>query len=61
MSDGLPLGLGVETSAHVEVRWPSGLEEKSNAVAADQLVVIKEGTGVLAGAGWSKGVSAYPR
>ena len=50
----LHFGLGVETSAHIEVRWPSGLEEKFKAVAADQLVVIKEGTGVLAGAGWSK-------
>jgi hypothetical protein len=50
----LHFGLGVETSAHIEVWWPSGLEEKFKAVAADQLVVIKEGTGVPAGSGWSK-------
>ena len=50
----LHFGLGAETSAHIEVWWPSGLEEKFKAVAADQLVLIKEGIGVLAGAGWSK-------
>ena len=50
----LHFGLGVETSAHVEVRWPTGLEEKFKAVAADQLVVIKEGTGVLPGVGWTR-------
>ncbi len=50
----LHFGLGDETSAGIEIRWPSGLQEKFKAVAADQLVVIKEGAGVLAGAGWSR-------
>ena len=50
----LHFGLGAETTADIEIRWPSGLQEKFKAVAADQLVVIKEGTGVLAGAGWSR-------
>jgi hypothetical protein len=50
----LHFGLGDETSADIEIRWPSGLQEKFKAVAADQLVVIKEGAGVLAGAGWSR-------
>jgi enediyne biosynthesis protein E4 len=50
----LHFGLGDETSADIEIRWPSGLQEKFKAVAADQMVVIKEGTGVLNGAGWSR-------
>jgi hypothetical protein len=50
----LHFGLGDETSADIEIRWPSGLQEKFKAVAADQLVVVKEGAGVLAGAGWSR-------
>ena len=50
----LHFGLGDETSTDIEIRWPSGLQEKFKAVAADQLVVIKEGAGVLAGAGWSR-------
>ena len=50
----LHFGLGAETTADIEIRWPSGLQEKFKAVTADQLVVIKEGAGVLPGAGWSR-------
>jgi hypothetical protein len=50
----LHFGLGAETSADVEIRWPSGLQESLKTVGADQLIVIKEGTGVVAGAGWSR-------
>jgi len=50
----LHFGLGAETSADVEIRWPSGLQEKLKAVGADQLAVIKEGAGIQDGAGWSK-------
>jgi hypothetical protein len=50
----LHFGLGPETIADIDIRWPSGLQEKLKAVPADQLIVIKEGTGIVAGAGWSK-------
>jgi enediyne biosynthesis protein E4 len=50
----LHFGLGAEKVADIEVRWPSGLQEKFKAVAADQLIVLKEGSGIVAGAGWSK-------
>ncbi len=43
----LHFGLGQETAADLEIRWPSGKEEKVPAVAADQLVVIREGTGIV--------------
>jgi hypothetical protein len=40
--------------ADIEIRWPSGRQEKLKAVAADQFITVKEGTGIVAGAGWSK-------
>ena len=43
----LHFGLGVEKTASLEIRWPSGAEEKFADVAADQLVVIQEGKGVV--------------
>jgi len=50
----LHFGLGAETSADIEIRWPSGLQEKFKGIAADQLIVIKEGAGFIPGKGWSK-------
>ncbi|HMD38607.1 MAG TPA: CRTAC1 family protein [Candidatus Acidoferrum sp.] len=41
----LHFGLGAETSADLEIRWPSGLRETVKGVKANQIVVIKEGTG----------------
>ena len=43
----LHFGLGAEKTASLEVRWPSGAEEKFADVAADHLVVIQEGKGVI--------------
>ncbi|MEO8592795.1 MAG: CRTAC1 family protein [Candidatus Solibacter sp.] len=43
----LHYGLGAETKAEVQIRWPSGGEEKVNDVSADQLVVIREGEGIV--------------
>ena len=39
----LHFGLGPETAAEVEIRWPSGLREKFANVAVDQILVLKEG------------------
>ncbi|MGA8271015.1 MAG: ASPIC/UnbV domain-containing protein, partial [Candidatus Sulfotelmatobacter sp.] len=50
----LHFGLGPEKVADVEIRWPSGLQEKFKAVAADQLIVIKESSGMVPGAGWAR-------
>jgi enediyne biosynthesis protein E4 len=41
----LHFGLGAETSADLEIRWPSGLREKLKGVPANQIVVVKEGAG----------------
>jgi enediyne biosynthesis protein E4 len=43
----LHFGLGQETVASLEIRWPNGKEEKVADVAADQLVVIREGSGIV--------------
>jgi hypothetical protein len=43
----LHFGLGAETQASLEIRWPNGKEEKVPGVAADQLVVIREGSGIV--------------
>jgi hypothetical protein len=43
----LHFGLGDAVSASLEVRWPSGLRENIGAVAADRLVTIREGAGVI--------------
>ncbi len=43
----LHFGLGAEKTASLEIRWPSGAEEKFTDVAADHLVVIQEGKGVI--------------
>ena len=50
----LHFGLGAEKTADVEIRWPSGLKESLKAVAGNQLIVVKEGAGIVPGAGWSK-------
>jgi hypothetical protein len=43
----LHFGLGSETRASLEIRWPNGNEEKVSDVGADQLVVIREGAGIV--------------
>ena len=50
----LHFGLAAEKTADIEIRWPSGLQEKFKAVAADQLLTFKEGAGIVPGAGWYK-------
>jgi enediyne biosynthesis protein E4 len=42
----LHFGLGKAATADVEVRWPLGKVEKISGVAADQLVFLKEGSGM---------------
>jgi hypothetical protein len=43
----LHFGLGASTSADLTIRWPSGATEKVPGVEADQLVVVREGAGIL--------------
>src|SRR3954471_639973 len=50
----LHFGLGAATTADVEIFWPSGIHQNFKAVPANQLAVIKEEAGIVAGAGWTK-------
>jgi len=43
----LHFGLGPATSARLEILWPNGNRESIENVAADQLVLIKEGSGIV--------------
>jgi enediyne biosynthesis protein E4 len=43
----LHFGLGEATAADLTIRWPTGATEKVAAVEADQLVVVKEGSGIV--------------
>jgi enediyne biosynthesis protein E4 len=43
----LHFGLGPATTADLTIRWPTGATEEIPRVAADQLVVIREGAGIL--------------
>ena len=43
----LHFGLGAASAAELSVRWPRGAVENIGAVDADQLVVIREGAGII--------------
>jgi enediyne biosynthesis protein E4 len=43
----LHFGLGAAATADLEIRWPSGAKEFLAKVAADNLVVVKEGSGII--------------
>ena len=43
----LHFGLGAASSADLTIRWPNGATESVPQVAADQLVIIREGAGIV--------------
>ena len=43
----LHFGLGSAATADLEIQWPNGGRESIADVAADQLVVIREGSGIV--------------
>ena len=43
----LHFGLGAETSASLDVRWPNGAKQSFPNVPANHLVLIREGTGIV--------------
>ena len=45
----LHFGLGKETQVDIEVHWPSGASDNFAKVKADQLVTIREGSGIVKG------------
>ena len=45
----LHFGLGSATTADVQVRWPDGKTETFPHIAADQLLTLREGHGIVKG------------
>ncbi len=45
----LHFGLGQSTSVDIEVHWPTGISETFNKISANQLVTIREGSGIVKG------------
>ena len=50
----LHFGLGAATTVDIEIYWPNGLHEIFNGVAANQLIVAREGSGISRSKNWSK-------
>jgi len=50
----LHFGLGEYKSAEVKIRWPSGEWQTLADVGANQLVTVKEGTGIVPSLGWPR-------
>jgi len=44
----LHFGLGSETSAGLEIRWPNGMKQTFASVPSNHLVMIREGVGIVA-------------
>jgi len=43
----LHFGLGSNTSADIDVYWPNGLRETFKGMAANQLLTLREGVGIV--------------
>jgi hypothetical protein len=50
----LHFGLGAFNSVDLDVYWPNGLHEQYKKIPANQLVTLREGSGIVASKGWSR-------
>jgi hypothetical protein len=50
----LHFGLGRHNEVDIEVYWPNGLHEKLKTVKANQLLTLREGTGIVPSKGWNR-------
>lgn len=50
----LHFGLGNAVNADIDVYWPNGLHEQYKKVPANQLVTLREGSGIVPNKGWSR-------
>jgi len=51
----LHFGLGADVVADVEVYWPNGFHEQCKKVSVNQLITIREGSGIVSNKAWSRG------
>ncbi len=50
----LHFGLGETAEVDIDIVWPSGTRQSLKNIAADRLVTVKEGIGIIPNAGWAK-------
>jgi enediyne biosynthesis protein E4 len=50
----LHFGLGSFTSVDLDIYWPNGLREHYKNLSANQLVTLREGTGIVPNKGWAR-------
>ncbi len=50
----LHFGLGAFSVADIDVYWPNGLHEQYKKIAANQLVTLREGVGIVPNKGWKR-------
>jgi len=50
----LHFGLGAASFADVDVYWPNGLHEQYKKIPANQLITLREGSGIVKNKGWSR-------
>jgi enediyne biosynthesis protein E4 len=51
----LHFGLGGFGSADLDIYWPNGLHEQYKSVPANQLITLREGSGIVSNKGWTRG------
>jgi len=50
----LHFGVGTSNTIDIDVYWPNGLHENLKQIPANQLITVKEGSGVVLNRGWSR-------
>lgn len=50
----LHFGLGESSAIDLDVYWPNGLHEQYKRLAANRLVTLREGVGIVSNRGWSR-------
>jgi enediyne biosynthesis protein E4 len=51
----LHFGLGGFSSVDLNIYWPNGLREQYKGLPANQLLTLREGSGIVSNRGWSRG------
>ena len=51
----LHFGLGESSSVDLDIYWPNGLREQHKRLPINQLVTLREGSGIVSNKGWSRG------
>jgi enediyne biosynthesis protein E4 len=50
----LHFGLGGFNSVDLDIYWPNGLHEQYKKISANQLITLREGSGIVSNKGWSR-------